>query len=222
MSLFCTRTLVHVGFGLSLVVAACGGAAEGAKTPQVPVPASASQPVATAAAPASTGASSVPTAAGASGAAPTSFGNNKPTVASSLMAGLADAGIDVKNLPPLEKLSKSQQTKVMNSFTKSLGVKCNFCHSATNFEADHPMKNVARRMWNENVRGITFDGGALYCDSCHQGKAEMLDKSDKKVLGAWMDAEYTKRMKRSGQAQTCANCHGEPFNPDFIESWKKK
>jgi Cytochrome c7 and related cytochrome c len=207
----------HLGLGLALVLAACGGAAQVAKSPESPAAAPSSAPTPTIAAPASTG-----TGVSTASAAPTSFGNNKPIIASNLMAGLAEAGIDIKNLPPLEKLSKPQQTKVMNSFKKSLGVDCKFCHVATNFEADHPMKNVAKRMWNEYVRGITFDGGALYCDSCHQGKAEPLDKSDKKVLGAWMDAEYTKRMKRNGQAQTCATCHGEPFNPEFIESWKKK
>jgi Cytochrome c7 and related cytochrome c len=199
----------HTVLGLSLVAAACGGAAEVAKTPESP--ASPSQPAAIAiASPASTGT-----------APAMSFGNNKPVVASALMAGLAEAGINVSNLPPLEKIAGAQQTKVMNTFTKSLGVNCKFCHT-NNFAEDHPMKNVARRMWNEFVRGVAFEGGALYCDSCHQGKVEPLDKSDKKVLGAWMDAEYTKRMKRNSQAQTCATCHGEPFNPEFIESWKKK
>ena len=48
------------------------------------------------------------------------------------------------------------------------------------------------------------------------------DKSDKKALGAWMDSEFNKKMKRGGKNQTCATCHGEPFVPEFIENWKKK
>jgi predicted small secreted protein len=228
MNSFRALSKTHAGLALALTLAACGGAAGAGKDPASPagvVAASATgaatggpngAPIGSA----TTGASTAPMPP-ADGPAITSFGNNKPTIASTLLGKLAEAGIDTKNLPELSKLGGGEQTKVMNSFKKSLGVECNFCHTA-NFAADHPMKNVARRMWNENVRGITFEGGALYCDSCHQGKAQFLDKSDKKVLAAWMVVEYTKKMKRHGQQQVCATCHGEPFNAEFIESWKKK
>jgi Cytochrome c7 and related cytochrome c len=153
---------------------------------------------------------------------PVSFGNNKPIVASTMLDKLTAAGLDPKNLPALDKMSQKQLAEVMKTFTKATGWKCEGCHAPSSFTASHPMKNVTRHMWNEYVKGISFDGGPLYCDSCHQGKASFLDKSDKKALAAWMDAEYTKRMKRNGQAQTCATCHGEPFKPEFIEDWKKK
>jgi hypothetical protein len=208
----------HAGLVVTLVLAACGGAAATSKPVETPAGA-ATAPAATAAATAAPVGNTPATPA--TGTAPVSFGRNKPVVASALLAKLIEGGLDPKNLPELTKLGPAELNKVMTSFKKSLGVECNFCHTA-NFAADHPMKNVARKMWNENVRGITFDGGALYCDSCHQGKAQFLDKSDKKMLASWMDVEYTKRMKRNGQAQICATCHGEPFNPDFIESWKKK
>jgi hypothetical protein len=221
------RPAAHFGLILALgVAAACGGAAQTAQ----PVagaggPQQSGNGIASSATAAPSSAVPAPSAAatGATAAAvATSFGNNRPIVASQLMTKLTDAGLDVKNLPALDKMSQTQLQKVMNTFTKSLGWKCNDCHEKSGFAAAHPMKNVARRMWDEYVRGISFEGGALYCDSCHQGKGEFLDKSDKKVLAAWMDAEYTKRMKRHGQAQACATCHGEPFNGDIISEWRKK
>lgn len=41
------------------------------------------------------------------------------------MAGaLAAAGLDVRNLAPLEQLTPAQKQKVMRTFTESLGVPC--------------------------------------------------------------------------------------------------
>jgi hypothetical protein len=206
---------IGLGAGLALAVA-CGGA--DAPPTKTPTPSTA----ATAANTAPAGTATVAPAGSGTAGGPVSFGKNKPIVASELFAKLTEAKLDAKSLPALDKMSQKQLQVVMNTFTKALGWKCNDCHSPSSYTADHPMKNVTRKMWNEYVRGITFDGGQLYCDSCHMGKAEFLDKSDKKALAAWMDAEYTKRMKRNGQAQTCATCHGEPFKPEFIEDWKKK
>jgi Cytochrome c7 and related cytochrome c len=209
-----------LGSALIAAVACGGGDTKPAATPGAGTGTASTVAPPSSSAPVAAGAAAV-TGSGTAPAGAVSFGKNKPIVASTMLGQLTAKGIDVKNLPALDKMNAKQLDEVMKTFTKSMGWKCEGCHMA-NFAASHPMKNVTRHMWNEYVKGISFDGGQLYCDSCHQGKAEFLDKSDKKALAAWMDAEYTKRMKRNGQAQTCATCHGEPFKPEFIEDWKKK
>ena len=197
---------------------ACGGG----ETPKAVDPSGASTAPAATGIP-STALSATATPAGTgTPAAAGGVGTTQLVKASTMAADLTAMGLDLKNLPPLDKLKPEQMRKVMTTFTKSLGWTCKDCHGTGKFEAPTPMKNVTTHMWNEFVKGITFDGGALYCDSCHQGKAKYLDKSDHKALGAWMDQEFNKKMKRAGANQTCASCHGEPFNPDFIDNWKKK
>jgi hypothetical protein len=137
-------------------------------------------------------------------------------------ADLRSVGLDPKNLPPLDKLTMAQTKKVMATFTKSLGYTCKDCHGTGNMEAPTPKKNITTHMWNDYVRTSSHAAGGMYCDSCHQGKAEFLDRSDKKALGAWMDQEYTKKMKHAGKDMTCASCHGEPFNPSIVKGWEKK
>jgi len=108
----------------------------------------------------------------------------KPTATSNMASDLQDMGLDLKNLPPLEKLEPNKLRKVMRTFTKSLGAKCSDCHNESDYGAMTPMKKIALHMWNDYVRGLAFeDGTALYCDSCHQGKNEVLDRHDKKALG---------------------------------------
>lgn len=167
-------------------------------------------------------AAATPAGTGSAAAGGGSVGSTQLVKPSTMVADLTAMGLDLKNLPPLDKLKPEQMRKVMTTFTKALGWQCKDCHGTGKFEAPTPMKNVTTHMWNEFVKGITFDGGPLYCDSCHQGKAKYLDKSDKKALGAWMDQEFDKKMKRGSANQTCASCHGEPFNPDFMDGWKKK
>jgi hypothetical protein len=208
---------VSPGFALALTLglaAACGGgAASGPGANVQPPPASSSSapaPVASSASPASTSPGTV--------ALPASM---KLVTASTMVADLQSVGLDLKALPPLNKLTSAQNKKVMSTFSKALGWTCKDCHGTGNFEVSTPNKKVTNHMWNEYVRGATHASGALYCDSCHQGKAEFLDKSDKKALSAWMDQEYTKKLKRDGKDVSCATCHGEPFNPEIIAGWKK-
>lgn len=212
----------QLGLGGMLAIAAlyaCGGG-EGAKVVDpTGVPTS---PTASALPTAAGTQAPVPSASGSAASASGSVGNTQLVRASTMVGDLTAMGLDLKNLPALDKLKPEQMRKVMTTFTKALGWQCKDCHGTGKFEAPTPMKNVTTHMWNEFVKGISFDGGALYCDSCHQGKAKYLDKSDKKALGAWMDQEFDKKMKRGSVNQTCATCHGEPFNPDFMENWKKK
>lgn len=148
----------------------------------------------------------------------------KPVANSTMLAELQNLGLDVKTMPSLAKLDPKTQRKVMGTFTKALGVKCTHCHDESHFEAMTPMKKITLRMWDDFVRGMAFeDGSAVYCDSCHQGSAKVLDRSDKRALGAWMEENFVVKMKRrDGQEHGCATCHGDPFEGDFLEDWAKE
>ena len=147
----------------------------------------------------------------------------KPVAPSAMLAELQNLGLDPKTMTSLAKLDPKTQRKVMGTFTKSLGVKCTHCHDESNFEAATPMKKLTLRMWDDFVRGLAFDdGSAVYCDSCHQGSAKLIDRTDKKALGAWMDENFVAKMsRRDGQEHGCATCHGDPFEGDFLEEWAK-
>ena len=138
-------------------------------------------------------------------------------------ADLKELGLDPKALPPLGKLEASTLRQVMKTFTRSLGVPCAGCHDVKAFAAPTRKKTIATHMWNDVARGLTTkDGAPLYCDSCHDGKATFLDRSDAKQLAAWMEQAYVAPLSRAdGNEHNCATCHGEPFEGDiFGKGWK--
>jgi hypothetical protein len=197
-------------------LAACGGPpgpGPGPAVPSAPTPSATTPPTAPPSA----------TAGAATTKPATAFtGPMTKVEPSKLAADLQGLGLDTKNLPTLDKLDPKTLRKVMSTFTKSLGIQCGGCHSGDNFSAPTPMKNVARKMWNEWVRGYTLNGQPVYCDSCHQGREKFLDKRDKKALSAWMEANFVKQLDRKDkQPVECATCHGEDFDGDFLAKWSK-
>ncbi|MDB4942595.1 MAG: hypothetical protein JWP97_2129 [Labilithrix sp.] len=202
---------------------ACGGDSGGAG-PQTPGGPAGS---ASASASGSASAASGPAAPAGSGVAVTPGG---PTAPGSLMKSpgpsaftedLKKLGIDPLRPPPLAKLSPDVIRKLMPTFAKSLGVKCEGCHDVNDFKAPTPAKNVAAGMWQHFVVELSLASGEpLYCDSCHGGKKEFLDAHDKKALGQWMDANYVAKLKRSDKKDHgCETCHGDPFKPEFLKDW---
>ncbi len=138
-------------------------------------------------------------------------------------ADLKELGLDPKALPPLAKLEPSTLRKVMKTFTRSLGVQCNGCHDTKDFKASTAQKKIATYMWNDFARVLEFeDGKPLYCDSCHGGHKELLDRRDTKKLGDWMTQNYSAKLKRiDGNEHRCETCHGDPFEGDiFGKLWK--
>jgi hypothetical protein len=136
---------------------------------------------------------------------------------------LAAVGLDVAMLPPLGETSEEQRAAIMETFTRALGVGCRECHG-DDYTADTPNVRIARQMWDRFVRGLgRRDGGALYCDSCHAGRATFLDRSDAHVegaLGQWMQASYVAPLvRRDGAPHDCATCHGVPFVGGFLADW---
>jgi len=142
--------------------------------------------------------------------------------ASAMAEDLKKLGIDPLHPPPLAKLSPDVIRKLMPTFAKSLGVKCDACHDVNNFKASTPHKKVAAQMWQHFVVELSLESGEpLYCDSCHGGKQEFLDRHDKKALSAWMDASYVSKLKRSDKKDhSCETCHGDPFDPKFVHAWE--
>jgi len=145
----------------------------------------------------------------------------KPTA---MEARLKSAGLDLRKLPPLERLDRAAILPVMSTFSDSLGIPCTGCHAEDDAKADTFRKRVARRMWNEFVRVLAFDksGEPVYCDSCHQGRMFSLDHRDKSKVSDFMQASFVDGLKRvDGREHDCGTCHGDPPEFQLIAEWKK-
>jgi hypothetical protein len=216
-------------FSSLLVAAACGGAESAPpNVPSTPAADAGGTPTTPTSSPTGTGTVPAPGAAdaGATTAPPTTApGAKTKTIAPTEMGpALKELGLDVKNLPPLNKIPPDKIRKVMGTFTKALGTQCTGCHDGDDFKKATPNKKLASRMWNEFVRGYTMEGGgAVYCDSCHGGKTTFLVRDPGlKELSKWMDENFVSKMKKTnGQAHSCETCHGDPIEGKFLHTWKK-
>ena len=105
---------------------------------------------------------------------------------------------------------------------RSLGLTCLDCHDATSSKAPTRRKRVAKRMWNEMVRGYRLGEGKqpLFCDSCHHGQEHFLDRRDLGAVSAYMAEAYVAGLERTdGSEVSCASCHGEPRVARFLSTW---
>jgi hypothetical protein len=136
---------------------------------------------------------------------------------------LRAVGLDPNALPPFERLTRRQLGRVMRTFSASLGIKCVGCHDPDAFAKPSPRKRVAAHMWNDLVRAVAMeDGKPVYCDSCHQGSLQALDRRDKKVLVQYMDDVFVGRLKRSdGKEHDCGTCHGDPPEFKLLKGWRE-
>lgn len=159
-----------------------------------------------------------------------------PGIHATTMAGeLAAAGLDPKNLPPLETLDRKRKLRVMRTFTAALGVTCFDCHADGDFAADTRRKRAAKRMYNEITRVFAMESGApIYCDSCHEksmftpnlasvheGALFVLDRGDRDRVTDYMNEVFVGKLKRiDGRDHQCSSCHGDPPDFHFISTWK--
>jgi hypothetical protein len=144
----------------------------------------------------------------------------KPPVPSAYLAELDALGLDPNDLPPLQKLDAKALRGVMKLFSRSLGVTCGDCHE-DDFAAPTPRKRIATKMWNEYVVKLAFsaDVSPLFCDSCHQGRTALLDRSSAEALGAWMKTSYVDPLKpKSDVPMSCETCH-ENMQMRFLNKW---
>lgn len=209
-----------------LVAAACGGAEPTPPSvPSAPGPDAGATP-----APPGIGTSPATADAGATTAPPTTAPGAKTRAITPTQMGpaLKELGLDVKNLPPLNKIPPDKIRKLMGTFTKALGTQCTGCHDGDDFKKATPNKKVAARMWNEFVRGFTMEGGGeVYCDSCHGGQGNgsmtfLVRDPGLKDLSKWMDENFVSKLKKTnGEAHSCETCHGDPMEGKFLHTWRK-
>lgn len=83
------------------------------------------------------------------------------------------AGQKYKNIKVLNDMPADQLGKVMNLFSASLGVNCNFCHVGNDFEKDDKKEKATARNMIKMAFGINkdhFNGRPqVTCNSCHNG-----------------------------------------------------
>lgn len=148
---------------------------------------------------------------------------------STMLDRLRAVGLDPKKLPPFAELDRRQLGAVMKTFADSLGLKCIGCHDLNSFERREdfrrpsPRKHAAKRMWDDFVRVLTLeDGSPLYCDSCHQGSVQTLDRRDKGLVSSFMDDVFVGKLKRiDAKEHDCGTCHGDPPDFKFLAGWRK-
>lgn len=146
----------------------------------------------------------------------------RPLRASTLLEGVRQAGLDPSRLEPWERVPLRARLKLMDVFSEALGVPCTGCHvSTSDYRGETRQKQVTRRMWDEFVVPQRLGAEPLFCDSCHQGSAEVLDRGKPEAVEAYMEAEYHGRLRlRDGGVVECSTCHGESFEPSIIgERW---
>ncbi len=140
----------------------------------------------------------------------------------SFEADLKGLGLDPAKLPKFADLTKEQKKGLMPFFAKSLGIPCSGCHAGA---AETPNMRAAKKMWDQWVVGFTVTGGhpgLAFCDSCHQGKKEFLDRSNHDAIAGWMKTNFVDHhVSGSAPGTGCARCHGEPFQAKFVADWKK-
>jgi hypothetical protein len=166
--------------------------------------------------------SSSASAAATSPSPPTSLAPTemKAPAASGVGAELTALGLDPKNLPPIEKLEPRALRGVMKVMARSLGIRCADCHAYGDFAAPTRRKKIAARMWDEFAAKLSLaDGSPVFCDSCHQGRIKLLDRSDKQALRKWMQAAFVDGVTRKdGQPEKCETCHVD-WNMTFLSTW---
>ena len=208
----------------SALGAACGGAPAPATSPTQTATASdggSLSPTTTA-----PGASDAPSA---SGAAPGAAAPSGPTASvdigpSKMIADVKAIGIDLEKPGDLSKIEMSKKKKLMPLFVKALGMSgCTGCHVENDYKAPTHNKEMASAMWTHFVRDLRAKGGgALFCDSCHQGKQKLLARTDKKVLSAFMHENYEEKLQRTSKKEHgCETCHSDPFEGKvFAKLWR--
>jgi hypothetical protein len=148
--------------------------------------------------------------------------NKTPPIRGSLLVqALTNGGLNPSTLPTTFAAADQQaHVTLMHGFADSIG-NCDSCHSSAGYAVVTPQKKIARHMFEDITTKLRLkSGGVLWCDSCHQGKRNFLDRSNLDSLKVWMQDNFVDKLERKdGQKLECATCHGEPFDGDFVGKW---
>jgi hypothetical protein len=219
-----TKTL---GLAFALAIAALGAACGPPPSPETPngAPEAGSSP---SVAPGSGAPSGEPGAAPATSSAPAPAAGgpsgNTPLGPSKYIEDLKKIGIDLKKSPELEKIPLAEKKKLMPFFQKSLGFdSCTGCHVDSDYkQVTHNMK-LARGMWKSFVVALRDEkSNPIFCDSCHQGKAKLLNRANRKGVSDFMESDYQNKLNRADKKDhVCSSCHGEDMETKIFEKiWK--
>jgi hypothetical protein len=220
-----------IGLAFALSLAAIGAACGPPPPAESPgdVPAAPSAGAATAAPPAETkpAASTAPSTNAAPAPAPAAAGGgtgNVPLGPSKYIADVKKLGIDFKKATELEKVSLPEKKKLMPFFQRSLGFDtCAGCHAEGDYKQVTRNMQITRGMWRAFTAALRDDkDNPVFCDSCHQGKAKLLDRTDKKAVSKFMESDYQNKLTRADKKDhACATCHGEEMEMQIIDKlWK--
>ena len=149
------------------------------------------------------------------------LGFTAPVSRSHMAEELIAQGIHPESLGPLNQIRDPKiLLAVMTTFSRSLGVRCSWCHAGGDYAAPTARKADAAFMWDSFVGQLALaDGSPLYCDSCHHQSTVFLHRnvSEKLALASYMKSEYVDQLRRrDGKAHGCGTCHGNPINPRFL------
>jgi hypothetical protein len=139
-------------------------------------------------------------------------------------ADLKEAGLDLAKIKPMKMMKGKEKAKVMKVIAKSMGMECKDCHVDGKPKAYTRNKAIAEKMWDQFVVPHKAEGGAVFCDSCHQGSAKNLDRGNREKVSDYMK-QYTSKLmtKKKGGEVKCDTCHTKDFEMKIVEKlWKIK
>ena len=147
-----------------------------------------------------------------------------PEVRASKMGDeLKAAGLDINKLGAMKTLKPAEKAKLMPIISKATGYQCNDCHDAQDKKKLTPLGHIGEHMWNDYVAKFKLASGPLFCDSCHDGKHDFLNRKEKEKVSKYMEVEYTQKLSSKDGATNCQSCHGADFEMKIFEKvWKQK
>jgi hypothetical protein len=143
-----------------------------------------------------------------------------PIRASAMLEDAKKAGLDLKKIPDFDKMPLATKKKLMPLFQKAMGyADCQGCHVKDDYKAETRHLKITRGMWKHFVVEVRDEkGGAVFCDSCHEGSDKNLDRSDRKAMEKFMEDEYEHKLTRADKKEMeCTTCHTDTMEMKIIE-----
>jgi len=143
-----------------------------------------------------------------------------PIRESKMLEDVKKAGVDLKKIPDFDKMPLATKKKLMPLFQKAMGyADCQGCHVKDDFKAETRHIKITRGMWKHFVVAVRDEkGGAVFCDTCHDGSDKNLDRSDRKAMEKFMEDEYEHKLTKADKKEMeCTTCHSDTMEMKIIE-----